>query len=137
MLLWSTSLNSRNLKWFVPSATSSNFYHVWPLDIGHRLTPALESGRTHLVVTSETAAEIVALLQRQDDLAQYLAFNALAIHERLLCPTCIREFWAATLEAYRKRFGFHAGSAARIKEELQMNGFVLTPIEEITSWFLT
>lgn len=96
----------------------------------------LQNGRTHVTVSASTAAKVVALLQRHDEVAQYLANNARSVHERLLCPDCIRMFWAETLQAYRAHFGFEETASTQFQAELEQHGFKLTPIDELGSWFI-
>ncbi|KAJ8602459.1 hypothetical protein CTAYLR_001293 [Chrysophaeum taylorii] len=115
VLLWDSPLNSHVPRW---------------------LTPALENGKTHLTITSGTAAKVVDMLRQNDGVARYLALNARNLHDHLLCPACVRQFWAATLRHYRRHFGFEDLTSAELSTALKNANVALTPVDTLGSWFV-
>lgn len=117
ILIWDSPLVSRMPRW---------------------ISPALQNGVTHVSVTANTLTSIVGLLRSRDSVAVNLAANARILHEHVLCPDCIRLFWRDALKEYGERFPFDQSETGHQNLEmmLQYHGFVLTPIEDIQSWFV-
>lgn len=100
-----------------------------------RLAPALENGKTHLLLNSGNVVGIIDMLRSNDRAAQYLALNARRLHETLLCPNCLKSFWARTIHRYRTHFGFDS-RAPMIEELFKSYNRTLTPLDDLGAWFV-
>lgn len=75
------------------------------------------------------------MLRSNDRVAQHLARNARRLHETLLCPGCLKNFWARMIHRYGTHFGF--GSHALMIEDLfKSHNRTLTPLDDLGSWFV-
>ena len=77
---------------------------LWAAAYAEFYFPALEEGRTHLVVDACSAPEVVEALNADPRRAEALAAAAWAVHDSLLCADCLARYFLSVVSHFRRHY---------------------------------
>ena len=77
---------------------------LWAAAYAEFYFPALEEGRTHLVVDACSAPSVIERLNADPRRAEALAAAARAVHDSLLCADCLARYFASVVDHFRRHF---------------------------------
>ena len=77
---------------------------LWAAAYAEFYFPALEEGRTHLVVDACSAPSVIERLNAEPRRAEALAAAARAVHDSLLCADCLARYFASVVDHFRRHF---------------------------------
>lgn len=105
---------------------------IWDAPCVKWYEPATQPGHTHLVVNFNVAKPVVTVLKTQDEAAQTLARRAAQFYARVLCPDCVKRYWADLIRRYRSHFRFDSEDVAALVA--QTAGLHLVKYEAKGDW---